>query len=213
MQLRFETNHEKATQSLNYLAVQAGGSINKLKALKLIFFADRYHLRKHGRPIIGDAYWAMTYGPVASMAKDLAESYPVLDGCEQSYAARYLRPTEDRLTIFSTAEVDEDVFSDSDIEALEFAWEQFGHLPQFKLAALSHAYPEWKKHSEGLTKGSCKRAWMEYEDFFLDPDPDDPDLQSAGLGDPFADAVNEQQKAVAREIADERSREAAFWGN
>ena len=38
--------HRKATQALNFLARQSpGGRINKLKALKLVFFADRYHLK------------------------------------------------------------------------------------------------------------------------------------------------------------------------
>lgn len=211
MRLRFETNHEKATQALNYLALQQGGSINKMKALKLIFFADRYHLRMHGRPVLGDSYWAMSYGPVPSMAMNLAEGDQYLDECERAYAQRYLRSSDDGYVVASIAEVDEDVFSDSDVEALDFAWEHFGHLSEWRLAALSHAYPEWKKHREGLTKGNCKRAPMEYEDFFLDPSPDDSDLQEAGLGDLFADAVSEQQKAAAREIADERSREKAFW--
>src|ERR1700683_762715 len=46
----------KATQALNYFAcLSASGApfaeINKMKALKLLFFADRYHLRKYGRPV------------------------------------------------------------------------------------------------------------------------------------------------------------------
>lgn len=44
-----------------------------MKALQLVYFADRYHLRKFGRPITNDEYFAMPYGPVASGAKDIAE--------------------------------------------------------------------------------------------------------------------------------------------
>jgi len=51
--------HRKATQALNVLARNSGGTISKLKALKLVFFADRYHLRKYGRAIINDRYFAM----------------------------------------------------------------------------------------------------------------------------------------------------------
>ena len=65
--------HRKATQALNFFALSASGRMNKLKALKLVFFADRYHLRLYGRPITNDRYLAMKYGPVASSCKDLAE--------------------------------------------------------------------------------------------------------------------------------------------
>src|SRR5450756_1986162 len=70
--------HRKATQALNFLARQSGGRINKLKALKLMFFADRYHLRKFGRPVSECAYYAMTHGPVASEAKQVAEDASLL---------------------------------------------------------------------------------------------------------------------------------------
>ena len=66
---------EKATQALNFFARQEGASIVKMKALKLVFFADRYHLRRYGRPVVRDKYKAMEYGPVASTAYDLIENH------------------------------------------------------------------------------------------------------------------------------------------
>ncbi len=39
--LKFD--YKKATQALNFFAIKCGGKIDKMKALKLIFFADRYH--------------------------------------------------------------------------------------------------------------------------------------------------------------------------
>lgn len=54
----FSFSHRKATQALNFFARKAPGhSINKMKALKLVYFADRYHLRKYGRPVVGDNIW------------------------------------------------------------------------------------------------------------------------------------------------------------
>ena len=55
-------DYKKATQALNFFALKEGGTINKMKALKLIYFADRYNLRKYGRPVRNDDYWAMGYG-------------------------------------------------------------------------------------------------------------------------------------------------------
>src|SRR5438105_15508174 len=88
----FSFSHRKATQALNFFARQEGGSINKMKALKLVYFADRYHLRRFGRPVVGDEYHAMNYGPVASGTKDLAEMTDFLGEVEASYGKIYLRP-------------------------------------------------------------------------------------------------------------------------
>src|SRR6266581_2187863 len=146
----FSFSHRKATQTLNFVARKSGGSINKMKALKLVYFADRYHLRKYGRPVVGDEYLAMNYGPVASGAKDLAEMSDFLGEEEARYAKRFIRPAESAITYRSVADVDDKVLSESDREALEFAWKRFGRTAEFTLSKLTHRYPNWKKHEPAL---------------------------------------------------------------
>src|SRR5438552_12746259 len=121
----FSFSHRKATQALNFFAQRAGGSINKMKALKLVYFTDRYHLRRYGRPVVGDEYVAMNYGPVASGTKDVAEMSDFLGEEEKTYARRFIRPTESALGYSSVADVDEKVWSESVREALESAWKRF----------------------------------------------------------------------------------------
>ncbi len=117
MCIHLNFDYRKATQSLGFLAEQAGGAINKLKALKLIYFADRYHLRKYGRPITNDEYFAMKLGPVASGVKDIAEMSDFLGEDERAYATQYLRLSDDRLSICLHAPLDVDTLSLSDREA------------------------------------------------------------------------------------------------
>jgi len=167
LKIHFNFNYKKATQELNYFATKQGGRINKLKALKLVYLADRYHLRKYGRLITNDVYFAMNYGPVPSGVKDIAEASEFLGEIEKNYSSRYLTQAS-RLMLESIKHVDEDVFSDSDMEALDFVWQKFGHLAQFGLAKLTHAYPEWKKHNKALDLDS--RIQMDLEDFLEDPD-------------------------------------------
>ena len=209
-ELRFGADYQKAVQALNFFAVHSGGRINKMKAIKLIFFADRYHLRRYGRPIIGDRYVAMPYGPVASTAKDLAESTVFLADCQRQYVEDHLDRTADNYFLMSTAQVDNDVFSDSDLEALQFAWDEFGRFDEFALADITHAYPEWGKHEAALRASSCNPPIMKYEDFFEDPDPNNPGLATLGFRDPFASA--EEGLQVALEIARERTALDAIWG-
>lgn len=160
--------YKKAAQALNLFAIENGGSINKLKALKLVFFADRYHLRKYGRPITNDEYYAMPFGPVASGVKDIAEFSDFLGETERDYAAQVIEHP-DRYSIRSKATCNEKVFSKSEIEALRYAWENFGHVEEYALAELTHQYPEWKRHESALE--TIQRIKMFYEDFFEDPPP------------------------------------------
>lgn len=181
--------HRKATQALNFLARQSGGCINKLKALKLVFFADRYHLRKFGRPVSECAYYAMTHGPVASEAKQIAEGGDLLPAPVRSYARKFLEKKSD-YDYASVADVDKSVLSESDLEALTFAWENFSYLPKYQLRDLTHRYPEWKRHERALRHGGHKRVAMDYADFFADPD--------AGCNP--CHALTAKEREVAREL-------------
>lgn len=165
-------SHRKATQALNWLARQAGGRLNKMAALKLVFFADRYHLRKYGRPVTGDSYLAMNYGPVPSGTKDLAYLSEFLSNHERSYAETYLqRSTLDAHSFESKAEPEIKVFSETDVEALGFAWSQFGRFDQFALADITHDYPEWKRHEAALKSKETTRVPMHYADFLDEAPP------------------------------------------
>ena len=172
--MSFPFSHRKTTQALNFFARQSGGEINKLKALKLIFLADRYHLRRYGRPITGDEYFAMPYGPVASGAKDLTEMDPMLSDAERAYGAQYLAPV-DRYTYRSVAAVENRALSESDRDALAWAWEQFGKREHFNLAGYTHRYPEWKRHEKALNTKRETRILMNYRDFLDDSDVPDTD--------------------------------------
>jgi hypothetical protein len=52
----FHFAYKKAAQTINYFAIQNGGEIDKLHALKRVYFDDRFHLRKYGRLITNDQY-------------------------------------------------------------------------------------------------------------------------------------------------------------
>ncbi len=161
-------DYKKAVQAINFFTKKNGGKITKLPLLKLIFFADRYHLRKYGRPITNDQYWAMQFGPVASCVKEMAE-LDSLCGTERHYAETHFKKVRPDHTLKSIHPVDEDVFSDSDLEALEFVWSRFGSkLPH--LVNVTHKYPEWKKHEPTLKSGQS-RVRMDLMDFLDDPEP------------------------------------------
>ena len=75
----------KIVQALNYIACsQLGHTVNCMKAYKLLWLADRYHLRHYGRTISGDVYYALPHGPVPMDAMNVVEGKPtnLADGSE-----------------------------------------------------------------------------------------------------------------------------------
>lgn len=164
--LHFNIDYHKSTQVLSYFAAKAGGQINKMKALKLVYFADRYHLRKYGRMITNDNYLAMEHGPVPSTTKDIAEATDYLDETIKAYSQGFVEPIG-TLAIKAINSLDESVLSESDLEALIFSWDNFGHLNQFELRDLTHLYPEWFKIKDDLASVSCLP--MNLLDFLKDP--------------------------------------------
>lgn len=159
-------NYRKATQALDYFAEKSGGTINKMKALKLVYFADRYHLRKYGRLVTNDTYFAMDNGPVASGAKDLAEESDFTGREAQNYASNYIEASA-KYDYACKKPTDKTELSSSDVEALDYAWDKFGDLDEWAIVTLTHKYPEWSKHEAALQ--TKDRVQMDLFDFFEDP--------------------------------------------
>ena len=71
---------DKLIACLAILAKHRVSKLDKLKAVKLLYLADKYHLLKYGRPIINDTYVHLDNGPVPSKAldiiNDVAENRP-----------------------------------------------------------------------------------------------------------------------------------------
>jgi len=156
-------------ESFYYLSKKMNASIDKLAAIKLLFFADRYHLRKYGRLITEDTYYALPHGPVASNALDVVNS--VLLKEHQTHL--------ERVNNKAFKAIDEECaleyLSDSDIEALDFVIENFSQYSAWELRELSHEYPEWKRFKNTLGSSTSKREKIAMGDFFQDTNlPNDP---------------------------------------
>ncbi|MCF6148222.1 MAG: SocA family protein [Candidatus Kuenenia sp.] len=88
------------------------------------------------------------------------------------------------------------IFSDSDIESLEFAKNRFGHLDQFQLAEVSHAYQEWKRFEKKLESGIGSVFNMNYEDFFKDAMPGSEYLAPLEGKDLFVMDVDDKEEVL-----------------
>jgi len=145
-------HYKKAVHAITFLAQLEGGLISYMKAIKLIWLSDRYHLRNHGRTITGDVYFAMKDGPVASCSYDLLKSDSVsqnLSAEELEYRNIYL--VRSKTYSFKVLQIPEiSMFSKSEVNTLHLIYKEFGKFDQFELSEMSHSFPEWQSHEKVL---------------------------------------------------------------
>lgn len=127
----FNLHREKAVSSLLFV-------INKLekadthRTYKILYFADQKHLLKYGRPILGDTYIKMKYGPVPSFVKNVVDED--IDGLEEvvaKYNRYFLKPLK---------EAKLDYLSESDVECLLESIEENKNLTFPELTSKSHDF-------------------------------------------------------------------------
>lgn len=126
----FDLDKSKAINSILFVISKLGANSDKHKVFKILYFADQKHLVKYGRPITGDTYLKMQYGPVPSFIKNLA------DGNEE----KGLIEQKGKHHIQSSCSYDLDLedFSESELECLDEAIEENKHLSFGKLTKKSH---------------------------------------------------------------------------
>lgn len=190
---------KKTTQAIHYFANKAGGEIEKLKVLKLLFFTDRYMMRKYATALTGDQYFAMKNGPVASKAYDLIKlNADHLGTYEFEYAVDHLIPIDNGVRAKENG--NHKSFSKLEVASLDLIWDEYGHMTSKELVGLTHEFPEWKLQE--LKLDNSKREPIDICDFFL-PSPqgfiDLADFDTNELEESFrileADALKDKQLA------------------
>lgn len=114
-------NYDKAIEAIVWLVNKKPLDIYHIG--KIIFYAEKKHINKYARPIIGDIYRTGDYGPFPSGVFDLIRKTAFLDGkyiplVERSFEVNY----SPWAIVSPKREPDMDYFSGTDIECLEEAF-------------------------------------------------------------------------------------------
>ena len=155
----------KALQILYYLQNRANNTKEKycyLYLLKLFFFADRFHVRHYGLPLIDTQYMAQKLGPVSYEIYNLLKKTTWLNvsDAEQKEIDKNIKETSENERKIS--QQSQELLSESNIEALDFAIKTFSKLDRWTLSDITHDYPEWNLSKEDGN--------MDYLDFFRNVD-------------------------------------------
>ena len=139
---RFRVNWAKSLEGIHLLAERQPG-ISMFYVAKVFYFADKAHLLDWGRPISGDRYVAMENGPVPSAIYDLVkESGYLADDLLDGFDSRIEKRGRG---LFSRQPFVDRALSRTDVEYLEAALRQYGHMSFGALSALSHREKAWRE--------------------------------------------------------------------
>lgn len=142
--MEFAFNERKTTEAAAQLLDMAGGSIDLLVLLKLLYLADRRTLIERGMPITGDRMVAMKKGPILARVYDATKgrfvdmpswaefiSNPREDDPDKTVRLRKQPPAEGRL-------------SNYEISVLRDVHTKYGHKDKWDLSELTHELPEFR---------------------------------------------------------------------
>ena len=159
--LKYRINWEKAIEAITWLACQKPG-IDFIHVSKVLFYADKAHLQRFARPILGDTYIAMEYGPVPSGVRDLLTKnefvYPdLLEAMTEAVEIDWGKAPSVRCRRQPRLEC----FSETDLDCLAAALDEYGEMPLSRLRELTHDERAWM---EAPTNGAMDYELMIDED-------------------------------------------------
>ena len=123
-------NKRKYLKALETLVYLAGKEQRSYWVLKMIYFADKEHLRKYGRQIFGDRYIAMKLGPVPSLAYDIVKT---AQGVNNWLSSEEPSPTSaldapNNKILKQRRKANLSLLSKTDIECLDYAYKLLNPL-------------------------------------------------------------------------------------
>ena len=150
--LHFDFLFDKFLAALQYLASKK--SLSTLEVLKALFYADKFHLVRFGRPVTGDMYIAMDNGPVGSSSYDWLKDVTKTVRDQTAYSDKRIdrirravevKP-EKTYAFFSAAEFNlSGWLSESDLEALDRGLEGISGRTIGQIIDESHGEKAWTK--------------------------------------------------------------------
>lgn len=190
-------------QALGYLlSLDENHKMNRVKLIKVLWVADRMHMRRFGRTISEPDYYAMVHGPVCSLALDIAQMSRdgvALSDTDIRFLDEYF--TADEKETSMQKNVGDDCLSDTDKTILTEAWEKCKDIEAFDLADnISHEYPEWNKFRDFFANNGGRKK-IDLGDFFKNPDGEDRFFKEDGRTLEAAKKLYEEREAVDNELS------------
>lgn len=154
--IRFKFDLDKLIACIAFFADQKLHDLSKLKVCKLLYFADKYHLVKYGRPIVGDVYFRLDNGPVPSNSLNIMNEFiehekVYLNSADVSNEEKFEEFIGLKKSLFLKHPVfvnkkphDFECLSESEMDVLSGMMKKYGTKSPSALIELTHEDVAWK---------------------------------------------------------------------
>src|SRR6266446_1740301 len=137
----------KATEVAAQFVLLAGGHINIMKLVKLIYLLDRESIARRGVPVVGGVYFSMVNGPVTSEVLDLINAGSLYH--QPTNWSQFISDRQNHEVELSTQPGVEHL-SEFELELLAGLFAQFEKADQWALSDFCHQYcGEWLPLEQG----------------------------------------------------------------
>ncbi|MBF0481036.1 MAG: SocA family protein [Desulfovibrionaceae bacterium] len=169
MSVRYYPNYQKILEAIIYVAQKAAGN-DFHHILKVLFYADKLHLQRFARPVLGDSYIKMSAGPVGSFAYDLLKMNDFLPGEILQDVSESISVNIEKKAPRVSTKRDPDLtyFSGSDLKCLDEAISLCIGKSFSDLCDLTHQEKSWSEANIN--------SEMDYENFIDDETPNREEL-------------------------------------
>lgn len=180
-------NPVKAAQVIAYLAIRSGQrALDVLKAVKLVYLADRENMRRFGVPILDEKRASLKLGPVNSATYDHIKGEVDLEG--SGWSEILDARANHMVGVKGGVDIDDlDELSDAEIETLDSVWQTFGKMDRWQLVHWTHDprhVPEWEDPGSSSSQIPLERM-----------------LRAVGISDPDHAAFLEDQARIGQRLA------------
>jgi uncharacterized phage-associated protein len=139
----------KAAQICAFFALRNGGTIEKLKLIKLIYFAEREFIKETSFPMLFDEFYSLYNGPICSSTLNGING--IVTPENEAFWGEYIARNGNivvPIKAFSPDDLDE--LSAAEEETLQLVWTKLGHMTASQLRNYSHDYcPEYTQVDKG----------------------------------------------------------------
>src|SRR3989442_6949338 len=153
--MNFHFNLTKATETACLFLERAGGRMNVMKLVKLIYLLDRLSLERRGIPVVGGDYLSMRNGPVTSEILDLINEGRLYQEPDSRWE-KCVSGRENHEVALRTMP-DREQVSQSELRLLDEIWAAHGAKNQWQLVDWCHDNcKEWTCLASGKARISVE---------------------------------------------------------
>lgn len=154
--MNFRFNIGKATEAACLLLERAGGRMNIMKLVKLVYLLDRLSLDRRGIPVVGGDYLSMRNGPVTSEVLDLINEGRLYHESDSRWDECISDRENHEVALLRVP--DREQVSAAEVKLLEEIWATHGAKTQWELVEWCHDHcKEWISVSSGKAPISVER--------------------------------------------------------